>query len=101
MSHGSGAAGIYATGEIANSARELSSFVCRVLAATGASQVGALGHSQGGMMPCYYLRFDGGARKLHRLVGLAPSNHGTTANGLFTIAQHIPGATSFLGLRQA
>jgi hypothetical protein len=53
------------------------------------------------MMPRYYIRFDGGETKLHTLVGLAPSNHGTTANGLFTIAEHIPGATSFVGLCQA
>jgi triacylglycerol esterase/lipase EstA (alpha/beta hydrolase family) len=100
-SNGGGAVGIYATGEIANSARELSSFVDRVLAATGASKVDIVGHSQGGMMPRYYIRFGGGAAKVHTLVGLAPSNHGTTANGLFTIAEHIPGATSFVGLCQA
>ena len=35
------------------------------------------GHSQGGMMPRYYLKFLGGASKVDDLVGLAPSNHGT------------------------
>jgi len=29
-------------------------------------------------MPRYYLKFLGGAPKVHELVGLAPSNHGTT-----------------------
>jgi triacylglycerol esterase/lipase EstA (alpha/beta hydrolase family) len=100
-SNGSGAVGIDATGEIAKSAGELSSFVNTVLAATGAKKVDMVGHSQGGMMPRYYLRFDGGAAKVHTLVGLAPSNHGTTVNGLFTVAEHIPGATAFLGLCQA
>jgi len=100
-SNGSGALGIYATGEIAASAGELSSFVEEVLAATGASQVDIVGHSQGGMMPRYYMKFDGGASKVHTLIGLAPSNHGTTVNGLFTIAEHIPGATAFFGLCQA
>ncbi len=100
-SNGSGAVGVYATGDIAASAAELSSFVNRVLAATGASQVDMVGHSQGGMMPRYYMRFDGGAAKVHTLVGLAPSNHGTTVDGLFTIAEHIPGATAFEGLCQA
>jgi len=100
-SNGSGAVGIYATGEITNSAQELSSFVDRVLAATGASRVDMVGHSQGGMMPRYYIRFDDGAAEVHTLVGLAPSNHGTTVNGLFTNAEHIPGATSFVGLCQA
>jgi triacylglycerol esterase/lipase EstA (alpha/beta hydrolase family) len=100
-SNGSGALGIYGTGSIPASASELSSFVDRVLAATGASQVDVVGHSQGGMMPRYYMKFDGGAAKVHTLVGLASSNHGTTANGLFTIAEHIPGATAFFGLCQA
>jgi triacylglycerol esterase/lipase EstA (alpha/beta hydrolase family) len=100
-SNGSGALGVYATGEIPASAEELSSFVNRVLAATGAHKVDIVGHSQGGMMPRYYMRYLGGASKVHTLVGLAPSNHGTTVNGLFTIAEHIPGATSFEGLCQA
>jgi triacylglycerol esterase/lipase EstA (alpha/beta hydrolase family) len=100
-SNGSGALGIYGTGEIAKSATELSSFVDSVLAATGAKQVDIVGHSQGGMMPRYYMKFLGGASKVHTLVGLASSNHGTTVNGFFTIAEHIPGATSFLGICQA
>jgi triacylglycerol esterase/lipase EstA (alpha/beta hydrolase family) len=100
-SNGSGELGIYGTGEIAASAAQLGSFVERVLAATGARKVDLVGHSQGGMMPRWYLRFDGGAAKVHTLVGLAPSNHGTTVNGLFTLAELIPGATSFAGLCEA
>jgi triacylglycerol esterase/lipase EstA (alpha/beta hydrolase family) len=83
---GSGQSGIYGTGEIAQSAEQLSGFVTQVLAATGARKVDLVGHSQGGMMPRYYLRFLGGASHVHTLVGLAPSNHGTTLDGLFTLA---------------
>lgn len=97
-SNGSGAIGIYATGDIPTSASQLSGFVDRVLGATGASQVDLVGYSQGGMMPRYYLKFDGGASKVHTLVGLAPSNHGTTVDGLFTLAGYFPGATSIFGL---
>jgi triacylglycerol esterase/lipase EstA (alpha/beta hydrolase family) len=96
-SGGSGQLGIYATGEIAQSAEQLASFVQQVLGATGARKVDLVGHSQGGMMPRYYLRFLGGAAKVHALVGLSPSNHGTTVNGLFTLASLIPGATAFFG----
>ncbi|HEY2436822.1 MAG TPA: alpha/beta fold hydrolase [Solirubrobacteraceae bacterium] len=93
---GSGQLGIYGTGDIAQSAEQLASFVAQVLAATGASKVDLVGHSQGGMMPRYYLKFLGGAKKVHTLVGLSPSNHGTTLDGLFTLANFF-GASSFVG----
>jgi triacylglycerol esterase/lipase EstA (alpha/beta hydrolase family) len=72
-------------GEISASARTLSSFVDRVLASTHAAKVDLVGHSQGGMMPNYYLKFLGGAAKVRTLVGLAPSNHGTTLDGIVTL----------------
>ena len=59
--------------------------VTQVLAATGAPKVDLLGHSQGGMMPRYYLKFLGGAQYVNALVALAPSNYGTTLDGLTTL----------------
>jgi triacylglycerol esterase/lipase EstA (alpha/beta hydrolase family) len=76
---------IQATGPIEISAQQLSAFVDKVLAATHARKVDIVGHSQGGMMPRYYIRFLGGAAKVGALVGLAPSNHGTTLFGLTTL----------------
>ncbi len=93
---GSGAIGVYGTGEIRDSAQELSSFVDKVLAATGAGEVDLVGHSQGGMMPRYYLKFLGGASRVNTLVGLSPSNHGTTLDGLAILAAFFPGATGLL-----
>jgi triacylglycerol esterase/lipase EstA (alpha/beta hydrolase family) len=93
---GSGEIGIYATGEISRSAEQLSGFVDQVLAATRARKVDLVGHSQGGMMPRYYLRFLGGAAKVHTLVGLAPSNHGTTLDGIATLGSYFPGSSTFL-----
>ncbi|MCR6030619.1 alpha/beta fold hydrolase [Nocardioides sp. zg-579] len=69
------------TGDIAASAKQLKAFTNRVLAATGASKVSMVGHSQGGMMPRYYIKFLGGATVVDDLVGLAPSNHGTVLTG--------------------
>ncbi|MBT2514917.1 alpha/beta fold hydrolase [Arthrobacter sp. ISL-30] len=69
--------GIDASGPVADSARELAPFIDAVLAATGVRQVDIVGHSQGGMMPRYYMGFLGGAKKVHHLVGISPSNHGT------------------------
>jgi len=69
--------GVDATGPIADSAAQLSPFVDAVLASTGAEKVDLVGHSQGGMMPRYYMGFLDGAKKVNALVGIAPSNHGT------------------------
>jgi triacylglycerol esterase/lipase EstA (alpha/beta hydrolase family) len=76
--NGSGAIGVYGTGPIERSAQELKAEVDSVLASTGATKVDLVGHSQGGMMPRYYMKNLGGGDKVDDLVGLSPSNHGTT-----------------------
>jgi triacylglycerol esterase/lipase EstA (alpha/beta hydrolase family) len=68
-------------GEISASARELKRYTQRVLRATGAEKVSMVGHSQGGMMPRYFIKFLGGAKLVDDLVGIAPSNHGTVLTG--------------------
>ena len=73
-----------ATGPIEASAEQLRTFVDKVLASTGAAKVSMVGHSQGGMMPRYYIKFLAGAGKVDDLVGLAPSNHGTSNPLLLT-----------------
>jgi triacylglycerol esterase/lipase EstA (alpha/beta hydrolase family) len=83
-------------GPVEKSAEELSAFVDKVLAATGAAETDLVGHSQGGMMPRYYLKFLGGASKVNALVGIAPSNHGTTLLGLTRLLPHFPGAEHLL-----
>jgi triacylglycerol lipase len=67
------------TGDIPKSARQLGTFVDEVMRATGASKVSLVGHSQGGMMPRYWMKFLGGANRVDDLVGFSPSNHGTTS----------------------
>jgi triacylglycerol esterase/lipase EstA (alpha/beta hydrolase family) len=83
-------------GPIADSAQQLSDFTDRVLAATHAAKVDMVGHSQGGMMPRYYLKFLGGAAKVNTMVGLAPDNHGTTLDGLTKLIPYFPGASDLL-----
>lgn len=89
---------VHGLAPIEQSGRQLAAYVDRVLAATGARQVDIVGHSQGGgALPRYYLKFLDGAPKVHTLVGIAPTNHGGTASGIFTLAQQIPGATRVIG----
>jgi triacylglycerol esterase/lipase EstA (alpha/beta hydrolase family) len=83
-------------GPVDKSAEQLSAFVDKVLAATGAAKADLVGHSQGGMMPRYYLKFLGGAAKVNALVGIAPSNHGTDLNGLTNLLPYFPGAEDLL-----
>ncbi|WP_405791727.1 esterase/lipase family protein [Streptomyces sp. NBC_01506] len=79
-----------ARGPVPESAKEVAAFVDKVLGATGAEQVDLVGHSQGGgLLPRWYLKFEGGAAKTHRLVGIAPSNHGTTASGMASLAKSL------------
>ena len=76
-----------ATVDIVTSAKELATRVDRVLAITNARRVSIVGHSEGGMMPRYYIKFLGGASKVADLVALAPSNHGTLNPATFVGAQ--------------
>ncbi|MER6215981.1 MULTISPECIES: esterase/lipase family protein [unclassified Streptomyces] len=83
-------------GPIASSAGQLDTFVDKVLASTGAAKADLVGHSQGGMMPRYYLKFLGGAAKVNALVGLAPDNHGTTLSGFTQLLPYFPGAADLI-----
>jgi pimeloyl-ACP methyl ester carboxylesterase len=83
---------VYQPGGLApmeQSAAELSLFVDKVLAGTGASKVDILGHSEGTLMPNYYVKFLGGAAKVDKYVGLTPLWDGTTLYGLSNLYQFI------------
>ncbi|MFV0137304.1 esterase/lipase family protein [Streptomyces sp. HMX87] len=83
---------IFGLGDIKRSAQQLADFVDEVLRRTGAPKVDLVGFSQGGMMPRYFLNALGGGPKVHNFIGIAPSNHGVTAQGLMNLARQIPGA---------
>ena len=68
--------------DMESSAQQLSEFVDWVLAATHAPKVDIVGHSEGGTMPDYYLKFLGGSEKVARFVMLSGVLHGTTLFGL-------------------
>jgi triacylglycerol esterase/lipase EstA (alpha/beta hydrolase family) len=63
------------------SAPQLAAFVDRVLAATGAGKVDLVGHSEGTVMPRYYLKNLGGAAKVDKFVAMTPLWRGTDLAG--------------------
>ncbi|MCZ1021199.1 esterase/lipase family protein [Streptomyces noursei] len=79
-----------ATDPVPQSAQQIAAFVDRVLAATGADQADLVGYSQGGgLLPRWYLKHEGGEGKIARLIGIAPSNHGTDLSGLVTLSESL------------
>ena len=73
------------------SARQLRAFVNRVRKATGSRKVDLVGHSQGTLMPSYWVKFLGGARFIRRYVSLAPLWHGTGGDDSFNQAMAVFG----------
>src|ERR1700722_10150112 len=71
---------------IEQSAPELAAFVKQVLAATGASKVDLIGHSEGTFMPEYWLKYLGGASKVARYVAMTPLYQGTNLLGVGQLA---------------
>lgn len=64
-----------------SSSKELKAFVARVLEATGARKVDLVGHSEGTVMPRWYLEKRGGAAYVNRFVALTPLWRGTEVGG--------------------
>jgi triacylglycerol lipase len=80
-----------------SSARELKRFVKRVLRSTGAEKVDIVGHSEGSIMPSWYVRFLGGAKFVDDYVGMTTLWEGTNTGGLATVNQ----VATVLGLTPA
>lgn len=65
------------------SAQKLADFVRKVLRSTGARKVDLVGHSEGTIMPAWYVKFLGGAQHVRNYISLAPLWHGTkNADGI-------------------
>lgn len=73
---------------IDKSAAELAAFVDRVRASTGAAKVDIVGHSQGTLMPTYWIKFLGGADKVDKYISLAPLWNGTNVAAAGEIAAY-------------
>src|SRR5690606_17677107 len=63
--------------DMRKSARELKRFVKKVKKATGARKVDLVGHSEGTVVPQWYIKFLGGKKHVKRFVGIASAFKGT------------------------
>ncbi|KAA8889303.1 alpha/beta fold hydrolase [Nocardia colli] len=81
--------GVMGTGNIEDSAKQLATFVDRVLAATGAPAVDLIGYSQGGAMANWYTKFEGGADKVHNLITFGATHHGSTIDGIAALGRAV------------
>lgn len=77
-----GLPGSYAVADIDDSAKEIAGTIDYILQVTGAKKVDLVGHSQGGLHLKKYIAENGGGDKVDRVVGVAPTYHGTTLNGM-------------------
>lgn len=72
---------------IETSAQELGTFVNNILTKLNATQVDIVGHSQGGILARYWIKYLDGAGKVNKHVGISPINHGTTLSNIVTYAK--------------
>ncbi|WP_067700897.1 esterase/lipase family protein [Nocardia jejuensis] len=75
---------------VARSAVEVSEYMDRVLAVTGADRVDIVGHSQGGTIAEYVAKNLGRASLVHKEILLAPVTHGTDLMGLVDLSSQVP-----------
>ncbi|MFJ6196427.1 lipase family alpha/beta hydrolase [Micromonospora sp. NPDC092111] len=64
-------------GDITDSARAFATYVDQVRAATGAARVDLVGHSEGGLVSRWYVKFLGGTDKVARYISLGSPQQGT------------------------
>ncbi|KAG0028521.1 hypothetical protein BGZ81_004637 [Podila clonocystis] len=81
---------------IEQSAQELASFAEDIMTHMKVSQVDLAiirngsfmeGHSQGGILGRYWVKFLGGKGKVNKMIGVSPINHGTTLSNIVTVAK--------------
>ena len=64
-------------GDIVASAEALRGYVAQVRATTGAAKVDIVGHSEGGIVSRYYLKYLGGTAEVERYLSLGSPHYGT------------------------
>ncbi|KAG0278964.1 hypothetical protein BGZ95_002650 [Linnemannia exigua] len=71
---------------IEDNAQEVANFADDILTRMNATQLDYIGHSQGGILGRYWIKYLDGAGKINRMIGVSPIHHGTTLSGITTFA---------------
>jgi triacylglycerol esterase/lipase EstA (alpha/beta hydrolase family) len=87
---------IQSIGPVPGSALQVASLIDHVRSLYGVPQVDLVGHSQGGMLAEYVAKVLGYGPRIHTIVGLSPTTHGTTLDGLTNLARYFPGANNYV-----
>jgi triacylglycerol esterase/lipase EstA (alpha/beta hydrolase family) len=69
-------------GDIADTAQALNNYADQVRAQTGAAKVDLVGHSQGGLVGRYYIKYLGGAAEVDSMISLGAPHYGTAIANL-------------------
>ncbi len=89
---------IQQTGNMRASGLQLAAFVDKVRAETGSAKVDLVGHSQGGLLPLYYINVLDGADKVDTFVGVEPATNGVALYGIAPVIAANPVLRSAFGL---
>ncbi|QTJ69874.1 alpha/beta fold hydrolase [Rhodococcus sp. ZPP] len=84
-------------GDMRVSAQQVGDYVDEILAATDADRVDIVGHSQGGLVPLYYINRLGGASKVGTMIGVAAATNGISAYGMLNLLAGHPQAKDLVG----
>ncbi|MFC9894975.1 esterase/lipase family protein [Nocardia sp. NPDC127579] len=88
---------LHQTGNLRDSAAQISAFVDRVLAATGAREVDLVGYSEGALVALHYLNVLGGDRRVGTLISLSGPLLGMSSHGMTRMIASLPGGLAAYG----
>ncbi|KAG0204716.1 hypothetical protein BGX28_003421 [Mortierella sp. GBA30] len=74
-------------GDIRDSAKEVSTFVKKVLRSTNAPKVDLIGYSEGTVVSRWYVKFLDGHKKVRSVVSIAPVGKGTSLQGILGVSK--------------
>jgi len=79
---------IQTIGPVTDSARQIAELIDQTLAHYAVSQVDLVGHSEGGLIAEYVAKVLGYAPKIHAIIALSPTTHGTMLDGPVNLARY-------------